>query len=124
MPIRRIASPGVTKRIASAVQATERRLVYRGGPRRPRWFQRDATGEIRTCVVTTSITARSGTTLGTGVVKFCITDAVAGTEVVSTDPDDVVTVRNSYTATFAADATKRRKVHYEAGCWKILTGDC
>lgn len=92
---------------------------------RGRWFAASAgyVG-IRTCIVTTTVTGRVGSTMGTGVVKLLITDASAGTETASTDPLDIFTVRNSYTASFAADANKRRKVHFEGGVWKILMGEC
>lgn len=110
------------RRLGRAVAAVERRRVYRGESSRPRWSEPPS--QVKTGVVSGSITARSGTTLGVGQVTLCVTDVTAGTEVVSGDPGDVVTVFNSYATPFAADASKRCKLHREGGCWKFLTREC
>ncbi|MFO0960849.1 MAG: hypothetical protein U0800_25995 [Isosphaeraceae bacterium] len=119
-------APRDLRRIAGAASRVEKSRASGSRPihDRGRWFAPPSAGMIRTCVVSATITARSGTTMGTGQVKLCITDPDAGTEEVSTAPEDVWTVRNSYLAPFTADSSKRRKIHWEGGVWKILLGEC
>lgn len=119
-------APADLKRIARVTQRVERSKPSGSRPiyDRARWFATASPGAIRTGIVSTTITARSGTTLGTGAVTLCLTDPTAGTETVSTDPADVLTVKNSFAVAFAPDSNSRCKVHYEAGCWKILTREC
>lgn len=85
---------------------------------RPRFL--GPTNAVLTGVVSTTITARSGTTLGSGVVTLCKTDPDAGTEATT---GDTITVYNSFGYAFAANASKRCKIHWE-GVWKILNREC
>lgn len=122
MPNRRITSPAVTKRIASAVQATERRVAYRGDASRPRFFARP--GMILTGIVTTTITARSGNMPGFGAVTLLTGDGSGSDEPPSTDPDDTLSVLNDNAHAFPSDPGKRAKIHWERGSWRILTREC
>lgn len=106
------------KRLAKAVVAVERRRVFRGESTRPRWSGQALI--VLTGVVTETISARSGNTLGLGKVMPCVTDADTATETPSTDDDDELDVYNSYTMSFAAHTSKRIKIHWEGGVWKVL----
>ncbi len=107
------------RRLDRVVGAVEKRRVYLGDHPRPRYFAGQPL--VLSCVVSATISAKSGTTMGTGQVTLMVTNADSGTETVGSD---VLTVYNSYHRSFPADATKSAKVHFEGGVWKFLTREC
>lgn len=115
-------SPDELKRIARSTSTVERSRPSGSRPiyDRARWTAVPY-GAIRTCVISSDVTARSGDVLGTGEVTFLVTDAETGEETVSADG---ATVYNSFATGFSADEDKRYKIHWEGGLWKILTGEC
>jgi hypothetical protein len=117
--------PRDLKRIGKAVARVERE---RGGGTRPIYDRRQFQGNlplVLTGIVSTTITARIGNALGVGAVTLCETsiDDVtgAGTEAPT---GDVIAVYNSFGVIFAAHASKRIKIHWEGGCWKVLVFEC
>lgn len=73
-----------------------------------------------------TITARSGTTVGTGVAKLARIGASDVLEYVkdSTNADIVVTVKNTSTTAIAASQYIQIKRDYYSGFWLVDVGEC
>lgn len=85
--------------------------------------------EARTAIAYThsgTITARSGTTVGTGVAKLAQIGASDVLEFVkdSTNSDIVITVKNTSTSAIGASQYIQVKRDYYSGFWLVDVGEC
>lgn len=109
-------------RIASAVKRVEASPYFNGGgpPGGPRLWNPG----VLEAVVTTAITACSGTTYGTGQAQIKI-DNDAGTDAID-DPSypDPVDVKNWLVSSGTVAIGKHVNVGWRNGGWRLISGDC
>ncbi len=107
---------GGAGRIIKATRFIERNYRLPPPPRR-KYPVGTGGGGMRKAVLTTSLTARSGSTPGTGSFKFRKFDGTA----ISTGTD-VFTVRSDFTTSIASG--KVIWVTFAEGVWWLVVGDC